>query len=225
MSRHRDGGTALRLGERLGQGIVANPARERVDGAIRSGVTRQPMAGQCVDTFNCTADFPLVGAGALAGSDSNRWLLSWLGWGEGVTGSGVPGHGAKRAALGTFGRWLMPSGSLPAEAPLAVHQVGGVLFVTLPGEFTTIMGRRVVASVAEAAKWPPERVALVGLANEYLSYFATPEEYALQHYEGASTLWGPQAGPLLGRRLALLAATLSTPPRRSVPIDFHHRAG
>ena len=226
VSRHRDRGAALRLGERLGQAIVANPARERVDGAIRRGVTRQPMAGRCVDDESiCAADFPLVGAGALGGSESNHWLLSWLGWGEGVTGSGVPGHGAKRAALGTFGRLLVPSSSLPVEAPLAVHQVGGLLFVTLPGEFTTIMGRRVAAWVAEAAKWRPERVALVGLANEYLSYFATPEEYALQHYEGASTLWGPQAGPLLGRRLASLAATLSTPPRRSVPIDFHHRAG
>jgi neutral ceramidase len=226
VARHRDRSAALRLGERLGQSIVANPARERVDGAIRRGVTRQPMAGQCVDDEAiCAADFPLFGAGALGGSESIHWLLSWLGWGEGVTGTGVPGHGAKRAALGTFGRLLMPSSGLPAEAPLAVHQVGGVLFVTLPGEFTTIMGRRVAAWVAEAAKWQPERVALVGLANEYLSYFATPEEYALQHYEGASTLWGPQAGPLLGRRLASLAATLSTPPRRSVPIDFHHRAG
>jgi neutral ceramidase len=225
VSEERDWSAALRLGARLGRGIVANPARERVDGPIRRAVTRQPMAGQCVDETICAADFPLFGAGALGGSESNHWLLSWLGWGEGVTGNGVPGHGAKRAALGPFGRLLMPSSSLPAEAPLAVHQVGGVLFVTLPGEFTTMMGRRVAAWVAEAAKWQPERVVLVGLANEYLSYFATPEEYALQHYEGASTLWGPQAGPLLGRRLSAAAATLSTPPRRSVPIDFHHRAG
>jgi hypothetical protein len=34
-----------------------------------------------------------------------------------------------------------------------------------------------------------------------------------------------QAGPLLARRLASLAATLSTPPPRSVPIHFHHGAG
>ena len=99
----------------------------------------------------------------------------------------------------------MPRTSVPAEAPLGVHQVGGVLFATLPGEFTTMMGWRVAAWVAEAAGWSPARVLPIGLANEYLSYFATPEEYALQHYEGASTLWGPQSGPLLGRRLAQLA--------------------
>ena len=63
--------------------------------------------------------------------------------------------------------------------------MGGLLLVTLPGEFTTAMGRRVANGVAAAADWPSARVVLVGLANEYLSYFATPEEYALQHYEGA----------------------------------------
>ena len=225
-SAHGDLSAARRLGGRLGHAIVANPARERVDGVIRHRVARQRLAGQCVegDTV-CTADFPLYGAGALGGSESDHWLLSWLGWREGATGSGIPGHGAKRAALGPFGRLLMPSSALPAEAPLGVYQVGGLLLVTLPGEFTTAMGRRVAAGVAAAADWPPARVLLVGLANEYLSYFGTPEEYALQHYEGASTLWGPQAGPLLGRRLAQLAATLSTAPPGRAPTDFHYRAG
>jgi neutral ceramidase len=119
----------------------------------------------------------------------------------------------------------MPSTALPAQAPLGVHQVGGVLLVTLPGEFTTAMGRRVANEVAVAADWPSSRVLLVGLANEYLSYFATPEEYSLQHYEGASTLWGPQAGPLLARRLAQLAATLPTASEGRASTDFRHRPG
>jgi neutral ceramidase len=225
-TRHEDRGAALQLGGHLGHAIVANPSGARVDGPIRRQVARQPLAGQCAeDHGGCAADFPLFGAGALGGSRSDRRLLSWLGWHEGATGSGMPGQGAKRAPFGVFGRLLMPSSSLPAEGPLGVHQVGGVLFVTLPGEFTTAMGRRVAGWVAAAASWSPERVALIGLANEYLSYFATPEEYSLQHYEGASTLWGPQAGPLLGRRLARLASALSTPPPRRGATDFHHRAG
>ena len=225
-SRHGDLSAARRLGERLGHAIVANPAHERVDGVIRHRVGRQRLAGQCVeDNAACTADYPLYGTGALGGSESDHWLLSWFGWREGATGNGIPGHGVKRAALGAFGRLLMPSSALPAKAPLGVYQVGGVLLATLPGEFTTAMGRRVAAGVAAAADWPPARVLLVGLANEYLSYFATPEEYSLQHYEGASTLWGPQAGPLLGRRLAQLAANLSTAPPARAPIDFQHRVG
>jgi neutral ceramidase len=211
---------------RLGHAIVANPARDRVDGVIRHRVARQPLAGQCLEgDAVCTADFPLYGTGALGGSDSNHRLLSWLGWQEGATGGGIPGQGAKRAALGPVGRLLMPSTALPVEAPLGVHQVGGLLLVTLPGEFTAAMGRRVANGVAAAADWPSSRVLLVGLANEYLSYFATPEEYSLQHYEGASTLWGPQAGPLLGRRLAQLAATLPTAPQGRASTDFHHRPG
>jgi neutral ceramidase len=225
-AQRQDRAAALRLGSELGQVIVANSPEERVDGIIRHQVARQPLAGQCVeDHVTCAADFPLFGAGALGGSGSNRRVLTWLGWHEGVTGHGIPGHGAKRAPFGALGRLLMPSSSLPTQAPLGVYQVGDVLLITLPGEFTTAMGRRVTGWVAAAASWPPERVALIGLANEYLSYFATPEEYSLQHYEGASTLWGPQAGPLLGRRLAQLAGTLSTPPPRRAATAFHHRVG
>lgn len=225
-SRHGDVTVARHLGERLGHAIVANAARDRVDGVIRHRVAQQPLAGQCLEgDAVCTADFPLYGTGALGGSDSNHRFLSWLGWHEGATGNGIPGQGAKRAALGPFGRLLMPSSALPAEAPLGVHQVGELLLVTLPGEFTAAMGRRVANEVAAAADWPSARVLLVGLANEYLSYFATPEEYSLQHYEGASTLWGPQAGPLLARRLAQLAATLPTAPQGRASTGFHHRPG
>lgn len=34
-------------------------------------------------------------------------------------------------------------------------------------------------------------VIIAGLSNLYTSYVATPEEYAVQRYEGASTLYGP----------------------------------
>ena len=166
---------ARQLGRRLAHAIAANPARDRVDGVIRHRVARQRLAGQCLegDTV-CTADFPLYGTGALGGSQSDHWLLSWLGWREGATGSGIPGHGAKRAALGAFGRLLMPSTALPAEAPLGVHRVGGVLLVTLPGEFTTAMAGGLATGVAASADWPPARVLLVGLANEYLSTSRPP---------------------------------------------------
>src|SRR5262245_21955216 len=149
VAKHENLSAVRRLGEHLGHTIVANPARERVDGVIRQRVARQRLAGQCVEgEAACTAEFPLYGAGALGGSESDHWLLSWLGWHEGATGGGIPGHGAKRAALGALGRLLMPSSALPAEAPLGVYQVEGVLLVTLPGEFTTAMGRRVAAGVA-----------------------------------------------------------------------------
>jgi hypothetical protein len=48
-------------------------------------------------------------------------------------------------------------------------------------------------------------VVVAGVANDYLSYFATPEEYGVAQYEGSFTLFGPQSTPLLQQELAGLA--------------------
>ncbi len=63
---------------------------------------------------------------------------------------------------------------------------------------------------------------LIGLANEYASYFTTPEEYAAQHYEGASTLYGTYSGPLLADRLRQLATTSPLVPQER---RFSYRPG
>lgn len=57
---------------------------------------------------------------------------------------------------------------------------------------------------------------LVGLSNAYVSYIATPEEYEAQEYVGASTLWGPQEGPVLGCGLISLSEH-TRPPRVCIP--------
>jgi neutral ceramidase len=41
------------------------------------------------------------------------------------------------------------------------------------------------------------RVAVSSLANEQFCYLTTPEEYALQRYEGGNTLYGPQSEPFV----------------------------
>ena len=46
---------------------------------------------------------------------------------------------------------------------------------------------------------------VVGLANGYIMYVTTPEEYEFQHYEGASTLYGPATAPWLAQTFAMLA--------------------
>jgi neutral ceramidase len=109
----------------------------------------------------------------------------------------------------SISRLAMPASSVPAVVPLGVYQLGTITIATLPGEFTTVMGRRIAASVERALPTPPQRVLLVGLANEYVSYFATPEEYEAQHYEGASTLYGQDAAPLVEYELTRLAHGLS----------------
>src|SRR5438105_4559932 len=73
------------------------------------------------------------------------------------------------------------------------------------------MGRRVKRTSLQAAQESSQgmqHVAVVGLANQYVSYFTTPEEYERQHYEGGSTLYGRYSSNLLKQSLTDLAARL-----------------
>ena len=84
------------------------------------------------------------------------------------------------------------------DVPVQVLRVGTLLVACVPAEVTTAAGARLVrwikATAAEAAgggatdDW---EVIVTGLANGYSGYVTTPEEYAAQRYEGASTLYGP----------------------------------
>jgi len=66
----------------------------------------------------------------------------------------------------------------------------------VPSEFTTMAGRRLMEAVQselfnQGIVGDNARVILTGPANTYTHYVATPEEYSVQRYEGASTLFGP----------------------------------
>lgn len=72
-------------------------------------------------------------------------------------------------------------------------RVGQLVIIVSPSEATTMAGRRWKAAVAkEASTFLDEDpvVVLGGPANTYAHYVATQEEYEIQRYEGASTLFG-----------------------------------
>jgi hypothetical protein len=74
---------------------------------------------------------------------------------------------------------------------------------------TVDMGRRVRASVLAATQSAGiKRAVISGLANEYISYFTTPEEFDQQHYEGAATLYGKYSSNLLKQELTDLSSKL-----------------
>ena len=54
------------------------------------------------------------------------------------------------------------------------------------------------------------RVVIAGLTNTYSSYITTIEEYGVQRYEGASTIFGPHT----------LDAYIQVRPRPAVLLDF-----
>jgi neutral ceramidase len=80
---------------------------------------------------------------------------------------------------------------VPTAVPLMALRIGDRMVLSVPGEMTEDMGRRVRAAVQKVSAGAGISDAVIsGLANEYADYFTTPEEYDAQHYEGAATIYG-----------------------------------
>lgn len=109
-------------------------------------------------------------------------------------------------------------------------RVGQFIIIVSPSEASTMAGRRWRSAVYTAAKSQSLTgtvdpvVVLGGPANTYAHYLTTPEEYAVQRYEGASTLYGPWELPayinLTLKALPYLSPTASgSPPPGPNPPD------
>ncbi|MEI7466417.1 MAG: neutral/alkaline non-lysosomal ceramidase N-terminal domain-containing protein, partial [Burkholderiales bacterium] len=89
---------------------------------------------------------------------------------------------------------LIPTGPLgwaPTTLPFQILRIGGVALVGIPGEMTIFAGRQLRNELTlQLAPLGVHTVVLTGLANEYSGYITTQAEYDLQHYEGASTVFG-----------------------------------
>ena len=86
----------------------------------------------------------------------------------------------------------------PNVVDVQVLRVGQLVIIISPGEATTMSGRRWKEAIHESAaslglsgsSTVEPIVVIGGPANSYTHYIATPEEYSIQRYEGASTLYG-----------------------------------
>lgn len=97
----------------------------------------------------------------------------------------------------------------PQTMPLQVLKVGSVALIAIPGEVTTMAGRRFRrAVVGELAAAGVRHGVIAGLANSYASYLATREEYAKQWYEGASTQFGPNQQAAYQQELVKLSRAI-----------------
>src|ERR1041385_6494606 len=154
-----------------------------------------------------------------------------IGFDEGAANPDAPGcHAQKRELLdGLFGEWLnkvVVAPTLPVFAQVSVLQLGDRLIGTVPGEVTTTAGRRMRDEMLAAARARDSSVRaahILGLANGYLEYITTAEEYTAQYYEGGSTLYGPGEAAMFVRALSGLTTLLSSgavlPPARARSIS------
>ncbi|GKT90800.1 neutral/alkaline non-lysosomal ceramidase [Colletotrichum tofieldiae] len=86
----------------------------------------------------------------------------------------------------------------PNVVDIQAFRVGQLVIIVSPGEASTMAGRRWKDAVrhkaeslfAEEVDAKPV-VVIGGPANSYTHYITTQQEYGIQRYEGASTLYGP----------------------------------
>ena len=208
---------ALRLGRALGAHVL-----EAIGRATPLEDTRISAAFEALALSEAEVDgtrlceHPELGRASAGGSEEGRTGFHALPrWREGSRDEDRGGCHGPRAPV-AFRR--IAQDGFPLLAPLGVVTVGPLTFVAIPAEATTTTGIRLRARIASLRSGP---VVLVGLANDYLQYVATSEEFVLQHYEGASTLYGPgTARVLTGRFEALTRSIVAGAPIVSAsPLD------
>jgi len=224
-------GETLKLGNMLADGIeqVLGGRGEEIAGTI-GGSFGKIQLGEAIE--------PIGGASTLCGSEGDWTFFRDAGWYEGMVEDDpeqrIEGHGPKMHPLAPATssrtvRGLLSFGMRhvlkpPREVRLGSYRLGSVVIGTLPGEFSTMLGLRIKEAIRQQAPWA-ESVLLVGLANEYVSYFATEEEYAIQHYEGSSMIYGPESGNLVRDTLAELAADLDHGELREELWRYYYKPG
>ncbi|CAJ1960275.1 unnamed protein product [Sphenostylis stenocarpa] len=105
-------------------------------------------------------------------------------------------HHPKPILLDT-GEMKKPYDWAPSILPIQIIRIGQLVILSVPGEFTTMAGRRLrdavrtVLTSEEDFEYDDTYIVIAGLTNTYSQYITTYEEYQVQRYEGASTLYGP----------------------------------
>ncbi|KAL7793578.1 Neutral/alkaline nonlysosomal ceramidase [Trichoderma ceciliae] len=101
----------------------------------------------------------------------------------------------------------------PDIVDIQTFRVGQFIIIVSPGEATTMAGRRWKEAVAESSRIQlaeeldgnEPMVVFGGPSNTYTHYITTEQEYGIQRYEGASTLYGPHTlAAYIDRTKALL---------------------
>lgn len=103
----------------------------------------------------------------------------------------------------------------PSILPVQILRIGQMVILSVPGEFTTMAGRRLRDAVKKVLTSGSSKefgsnvhVVIAGLTNTYSQYVTTFEEYQIQRYEGASTLYGPHTLSAYIQEFQKLAAAL-----------------
>ncbi|XP_068645207.1 neutral ceramidase-like [Aristolochia californica] len=105
----------------------------------------------------------------------------------------------------------------PAILPIQILRIGKLIILSVPGEFTTMAGRRLREAVKESliqygnGEFDDDiHVVIAGPTNAYSQYVTTIEEYQQQRHEAASTLYGPHTLSAYIQEFKKLATAMAT---------------
>jgi len=120
-------------------------------------------------------------------------------------------HAPKPILLDT-GEIQYPYAWHPTQVDTQIIRLGQVMLLAVPGEFTTMAGRRLREAVKAVAEEQGQQIIpiIAGLSNTYTHYITTFEEYQKQRYEAASTIYGPHTLLAYLQQYELLAHTIVT---------------
>jgi hypothetical protein len=201
---------------------VARVARRLVDRALppydrqtdwHSNVTLDAHALEAYLPSACLMDGsahlcpkPELGSGSSHGGSDHPTSIDVLPPDNDVDPTRGGCQGPKRELLGPLQAFIIGRAAtrLPVDVMFGMARIDNVWLSFVPAEPTVHVGAlingrvsRLVGSTAETR--------VVGLANSYVEYIATEEEYQFQRYEGGSTLYGPKSAQYFADRADILA--------------------
>jgi len=117
---------------------------------------------------------------------------------------------APKPILMMTGRMTWPYLWQPQIVPTQIISIGSAVILGVPGEITTMAGRRLRAEIELLGKDVGQDLVVLptGMANTYASYFTTFEEYQVQRYEGGSTPFGPHSLTIMQRQFSMLYSAM-----------------
>ncbi|KAG7470429.1 hypothetical protein JOB18_031930 [Solea senegalensis] len=100
--------------------------------------------------------------------------------------------------------------------------IGSIAVIAVPGEITTMAGRRLRDTVKQELQsqgsFQDVEVVISGLSNVYTHYITTFEEYQVQRYEGASTIYGPHTLSAYLHKYRALARAIAQDQVSDLPV-------
>jgi neutral ceramidase len=232
-----EGNTSIESAEIMGQreydtlSTLINSSSELVTGSAIAKLSYVDMTNVTLDGVEATDDDPyadrtcpgIVGQNFAAGTEDGRGL-GWFSEGSLKTNAFFEALGS--ALTTKTPQWVQdcqnsvkvpllatglcqPVPWTPNILPVQIVKIGQFAIAVTSFEVTTMAGRRIRSTVKDAlADAGVTEVELAAISNAYVQYMTTKEEYLIQDYEGASTLFGPNQLAAVQQELARVAASI-----------------